>query len=91
MGWQTALDHNYTLFEKLAAEEGVDVETFTHEIYDTYHAKFPVVKDTMEWCQQLALVRQGADGAQHFDVVVNCAKLNLTTGSSLTLTAALRQ
>lgn len=57
MGWQTALDHNYTLFEKLAAEEGVDVETFTHEIYDTYHAKFPVVKDTMEWCQQLALVQ----------------------------------
>ena len=54
MGWKTAMAKNYTLFEKLAKEEGVDVETFTKEIYNNYHAKFPVVKDTMEWCQNVA-------------------------------------
>ena len=54
MGWQTALAKNYTLFEKLAKEEGVDVETFTKEIYYNYHEKFPVVKDTMSWTQDIA-------------------------------------
>ena len=54
MGWRTAMDKNYTLFEKLAAEEGKSVEAFTKEIYYNYHSKFPVVKDTMEWCQELA-------------------------------------
>ena len=54
MGWKTAMDKNYTLFEKLAKEEGEDVETFTKEIYYNYHKKFPVVKDTMEWCQDVA-------------------------------------
>ena len=57
MGWRTAMDRNYTLFEKLAKEEGKDIETFTKEIYYNYHAKFPVVKDTMEWCQELAKVQ----------------------------------
>lgn len=54
MGWRTAMDKNYTLFEKLATEENKDVETFTKEIYYNYHNKFPVVKDTMEWCQNVA-------------------------------------
>lgn len=54
MGWRTAMEKNYTLFEKLAKEEGVDVETFTQEIYNKYHAKFPVVKDTMNWAQHVA-------------------------------------
>ncbi|MBP5594456.1 MAG: hypothetical protein J6Y02_03675 [Pseudobutyrivibrio sp.] len=54
MGWKTAMDKNYTLFEKLAKEEGLDVETFTRDIYYNYHKKFPVVKDTMEWCQNVA-------------------------------------
>lgn len=54
MGWRTAMEKNYTLFEKLAKEEGKDIETFTKEIYYNYHAKFPVVKDTMEWCQNNA-------------------------------------
>lgn len=55
MGPGTALDNNYVLFEKLAREEGKDPETFTREVYDTYHVKFPVVRDTMAWCEQLAL------------------------------------
>lgn len=54
MGWKTAMEKNYNLFEKLAKEEGTDVETFTKEIYNNYHAKFPVVRDTMQWCQDEA-------------------------------------
>ena len=54
MGWKTAMEKNYNLFEKLAKEEGTDVETFTKEIYYNYHKKFPVIKDTMEWCQNIA-------------------------------------
>lgn len=54
MGWKTAMEKNYNLFEKLAREEGTDVETFTKEIYYNYHKKFPVIKDTMEWCQNIA-------------------------------------
>jgi len=54
MGWKTALDKNYLRFEKLASEEGIDVETFAKDLYYTYHKKFPVIKDTMEWCQNLA-------------------------------------
>ncbi|MBR6136076.1 MAG: hypothetical protein IKQ22_06295 [Clostridia bacterium] len=54
MGWKTAMEKNYTLFEKLAKEEGLDIETFTKNIYNDYHRKFPVIKDTMEWCQNIA-------------------------------------
>ena len=54
MGWQTAMEKNYVLFEKLAKEEGKSVEAFTQEIYNNYHAKFPVVRDTMKVCQDVA-------------------------------------
>lgn len=54
MGWVKALENNYTLFEKLAKEEGKDPETFTREVYENYHAKFPVVRDTMAWCERLS-------------------------------------
>ena len=54
MGWQTAMEKNYVLFEKLARGEGKDIETFTEEIYYNYHKKFPVVKDTMNWAQEIA-------------------------------------
>lgn len=54
MGWKTAMEKNYTLFEKLAAEEGLDIETFTKNVYYNYHKKFPVIKDTMKWCQNIA-------------------------------------
>lgn len=57
MGWKTAMEKNYTLFEKLASEEGKDIETFTKEVYYNYHKKFPVIKDTMEWCQNIAKVQ----------------------------------
>lgn len=54
MGWQTAMEKNYVLFEKLASGEGKDIESFTKEIYYNYHKKFPVVKDTMSWAQDIA-------------------------------------
>jgi len=54
MGEKTALEKNYTTFEKLAAEEGISVEQFSHNLYKTYHEKFPVIKDTMNWCQAKA-------------------------------------
>lgn len=54
MGAQTALEKNYSLFEKLAAEKGVDVETFTKNIYNDYHARLPVIRDTMKFVQELA-------------------------------------
>lgn len=54
MGWQTAMEKNYVLFEKLASGEGKDIESFTKEIYYNYHKKFPVVKDTMTWAQDVA-------------------------------------
>lgn len=54
MGWQTAMEKNYVLFEKLARSEGKDIESFTKEIYYNYHKKFPVVKDTMNWAQDVA-------------------------------------
>ena len=57
MGWQTAMEKNYVLFEKLAREENMDIETFTKNIYNEYHRKFPVVKDTMSWCQDIAKVQ----------------------------------
>lgn len=54
MGWQTAMEKNYVLFEKLARSEGKDIESFTKDIYYNYHKKFPVVKDTMNWAQDVA-------------------------------------
>lgn len=54
MGWATAMEKNYVLFDKLAKGEGKDIEAFTKEIYYNYHKKFPVVKDTMNWAQEIA-------------------------------------
>ena len=54
MGWRTSMEKNYTMFEKLAAEQGLSIEEFAKRTYDNYHAKMPVVRDTMQWCQELA-------------------------------------
>lgn len=61
MGWRTAMEKNYTLFEKLAKEKNEDIETFTQELFNTYHTKFPVVRDTMTWCQNLAKIQGYVD------------------------------
>lgn len=54
MGWRTAMEKNYALFSKMAAEKGTDIETFTRTTYDDYHKRLPVIRDTMQWCQNLA-------------------------------------
>lgn len=54
MGWRTSMEKNYTMFEKLAAAEGISIEQFARKTYDNYHAKMPVVRDTMKWCETLA-------------------------------------
>lgn len=54
MGWYTAMMKNYMLFQKLAAEKGLDIETFTKQIYNEYHAKLPVIRDTMQYVQNVA-------------------------------------
>lgn len=54
MGWKTAMIKNYALFEKLAKEHGLDIETFTKNIYNDYHKKLPVIKDTMNYYQNIA-------------------------------------
>lgn len=57
MGLDTALSKNYVLFEKLAKEEGKDVTVFAREIYDNYHKKFPVVRDTMTAVQSVTKIQ----------------------------------
>lgn len=54
MGWRTSMEKNYTMFEKLAAAEGISIEEFAKKTYNNYHAKMPVVRDTMSWCQNIA-------------------------------------
>lgn len=54
MGWYTAMMKNYVLFEKLAAEKNEDIETFTKETYNNYHAKLPVIRDTMKVVQDIS-------------------------------------
>lgn len=54
MGWRTAMEKNYALFEKHAAEHGTDIETYTQQIYNDYHARLPVIRDTMTAVQNVA-------------------------------------
>lgn len=54
MGWKTAMEKNYVLFEKLAAKEGKTIEQFTQDTYNSYHARLPVIRDTMKVVQNVA-------------------------------------
>jgi len=54
MGWKTALEKNYVLFEKLAAEHNQTIEQFTLDTFNNYHAKLPVIRDTMKVVQNIA-------------------------------------
>ena len=54
MGWSTAMLKNYVLFEKLAAEHGTDIETYTKTVYNDYHKRLPVIRDTMKVVQNVA-------------------------------------
>lgn len=54
MGWKTAMEKNYMLFEKLAKEHGVSIEQYTQDIYNNYHAKLPVIRETMKVVQNIS-------------------------------------
>ena len=54
MGWKTAMEKNYVLFEKLATKEGKTIEQFTQDTYNNYHARLPVIRDTMKVVQNIA-------------------------------------
>ena len=54
MGWKTAMEKNYVLFEKLAIKEGKSIEQFTQDTYNNYHARLPVIRDTMKVVQNIA-------------------------------------
>lgn len=54
MGWRKALDSNWSMFEKMAAAKGVGLEEFVHAVYDDYHARLPVIRDTMKYVEGIA-------------------------------------
>lgn len=54
MGVKKMTNINITLFEKLAAAEGLDVDTFANNTFNQYHARLPVIKDTMQHIQNVA-------------------------------------
>lgn len=54
MGWRTAMERNYMLFEKMAAEHDMTIEDYTQKVYNDYHAKLPVIRDTMQVVQNIA-------------------------------------
>lgn len=53
MGWRTALEKNYVMFEKMANEHNMPVEHYVQNVYNDYHARLPVIRDTMKVVQDL--------------------------------------
>ena len=54
MGWRKALNLNYTLFSKAAAEHNQTPEDYTQAVLREYHKRLPVIKDTMTYVQDQA-------------------------------------
>jgi DNA polymerase-1 len=52
-GWQKILSTSRYLFKTLAAAEGVTPEEYVQRVYNTFHARFPVVRDTMTYVQNI--------------------------------------
>jgi DNA polymerase I-like protein with 3'-5' exonuclease and polymerase domains len=52
MGLNKLMSINVTLFKQLSMEAGMDMKAYGQQLYTTYHAKFPVIKDTMKWVEQ---------------------------------------
>lgn len=57
MGWKTAMEKNYVLFERLAKEHNQTIEQFTQDTYNNYHARLPVIRDTMKVIQEVAKIQ----------------------------------
>lgn len=54
MGIAKMTNINIILFEKLANEVGLDVNTFATQTYNQYHSRLPVIRDTMQYIQNVA-------------------------------------
>jgi DNA polymerase-1 len=62
MGLKKLMSINVTLFKQLAKEAGLEVDMYGQQLYNTYHARFPVIKDTMRWVEQQTRVLGYIDG-----------------------------
>ena len=54
MGWRKALDMNYSMFEAMAKAKGVGLEDFVHNVYNDYHSRLPVIRETMKTVENIA-------------------------------------
>jgi DNA polymerase-1 len=54
MGWRKALNLNYALFSKAAADHNKTPEAYAKDVYNEYHKRLPVIKDTMNYVQDQA-------------------------------------
>jgi DNA polymerase I-like protein with 3'-5' exonuclease and polymerase domains len=52
MGLNKLMSINITLFKQLSTEAGLEMKAYGQQLYTTYHARFPVIKDTMKWVEQ---------------------------------------
>jgi DNA polymerase I-like protein with 3'-5' exonuclease and polymerase domains len=52
MGLNKLMSINVTLFKQLSTEAGLEMKAYGQQLYNTYHARFPVIKDTMRWVEQ---------------------------------------
>jgi DNA polymerase-1 len=52
MGLDKLISVNIGLFKKLSQEAGMEMRAYGQQLYNTYHARFPVIKDTMRWVEQ---------------------------------------
>jgi DNA polymerase I-like protein with 3'-5' exonuclease and polymerase domains len=62
MGLKKLMSINVTLFKQLASEAGMEMNAYGQQLYTTYHARFPVIKDTMKWVEQQARAWGYIDG-----------------------------
>jgi DNA polymerase-1 len=57
MGWRRAMTNNYVLFDEAAKEHDTDIETYVKQIYNDYHARLPVIRDTMSAVQNVTKIQ----------------------------------
>jgi DNA polymerase-1 len=51
MGLNRLMQINRLLFKQLAAAANMDIAAFGKQLYEQYHSRLPVIKDTMNWAQ----------------------------------------
>lgn len=54
MGWRKALNLNYALFSKAAVGHNKTPEAYAQDVYNEYHKRLPVIRDTMAYIQDQA-------------------------------------